>query len=107
MFLIKTNKKIWDSHYAYYSFICSSCSNQLHLAANKTTAQPKINKEDLRGIKTTLPPVNEQSEIIQYLDVKCQLIDSLISEKQSLISDLESYKKSLIFETVTGKRKVV
>ena len=51
--------------------------------------------------------LDEQRKICYYLEEKCGEIDSLISEKESLISDLESYKKSLIFETVTGKRKVV
>ena len=55
----------------------------------------------------TYPPENEQQAIVDYLDAKCKQIDSLISEKQSLINDLEAYKKSLIYEVVTGKRRVV
>lgn len=51
--------------------------------------------------------VNEQIEISEYLNIKLPQIDSLISEKESLINDLEVYKKSLIFEVVTGKRRVV
>ena len=52
-------------------------------------------------------PMKEQKEIAEYLNLKIPQIDMLISEKQSLIEDLESYKKSLIYEVVTGKRKVV
>ena len=52
------------------------------------------------------PPANEQREIAKYLHGKCIEIDSLITEKEVMISDLEAYKKSLIFEVVTGKRKV-
>ena len=48
----------------------------------------------------------EQSQIVSYLDQKCSAINRLISEKEELIKDLESYKKSLIYEVVTGKRKV-
>lgn len=51
--------------------------------------------------------VNEQIEISEYLNIKLPQIDSLISEKESLINDLEAYKKSLIYEVVTGKRRVV
>lgn len=51
--------------------------------------------------------VNEQIEISEYLNIKLPQIDSLISEKESLINDLEVYKKSLIYEVVTGKRRVV
>lgn len=52
------------------------------------------------------PPLSEQTAIANYLDAKCEQIDSIISEKEALISDLESYKKSLIYEVVTGKIKV-
>ena len=52
-------------------------------------------------------PIEEQKEIADYLNKKVPKIDSLIAEKESLINDLEAYKKSLIYEVVTGKRKVV
>lgn len=44
--------------------------------------------------------------IASYLDARCAEIDGLIAEKEALIEDLEAYKKSLIFECVTGKRRV-
>ena len=47
-----------------------------------------------------------QRKIADYLDEKCSTIDGIIAEKEALIADMEAYKKSLIFETVTGKRKV-
>ena len=49
----------------------------------------------------------EEEEIAHYLDKIVPDFDSLIAEKESLIKDLESYKKSLIYEAVTGKRRVV
>ena len=52
------------------------------------------------------PPDNELDEITKHLDEKCATIDGIIAEKEALIADMEAYKKSLIFETVTGKRKV-
>ena len=54
-----------------------------------------------------IPSEDEQRQIVAYLNERCSKIDALISEKDALIADLESYKKSLIFEVVTGKRKVV
>lgn len=57
--------------------------------------------------KVTYPSEREQQEIVDYLDKHCEGIMSLIEDKQALIDDLESYKKSLIYEVVTGKRKVV
>lgn len=53
-----------------------------------------------------IPSEHEQIEISNYLDHKCSEIDHLVSEKEALIADLKSYKKSLIYEVVTGKRKV-
>ena len=53
-----------------------------------------------------VPPISEQSTIAAYLDTQCAKIDELSAEKQSLIADLETYKKSLIYEVVTGKRRV-
>ncbi len=51
------------------------------------------------------PPL-EQKEIADYLDAKCAEIDGLIAKKEQLAKELESYKKSLIYEVVTGKREV-
>lgn len=54
-----------------------------------------------------VPPLNKQKEIAVYLDSICSKIDGIISQKQSLIADLETYKKSLVYEVVTGKRRVL
>ena len=51
------------------------------------------------------PPL-EQKEIANYLDAKCAEIDGLIAKKEQLVKELESYKRSLIYEVVTGKREV-
>lgn len=61
----------------------------------------------LKELKIPMMPMQEQSKIVAYLTCKCGNIDALISEKQSLIEDLQAYKKSLIYEVVTGKRRVV
>ena len=53
------------------------------------------------------PPLTEQSEIAAYLNSKCAQINALITEKQQQLATLDEYKKSLIFEYVTGKKEVV
>ena len=53
-----------------------------------------------------LPPIAEQKEIANFLDKKCSEIDKLVVKKEELLADLESYKKSLIYEYVTGKKEV-
>lgn len=53
-----------------------------------------------------VPSIEEQKEISDYLDTTCSEIDKLIAKKEQLAKELESYKKSLIYEVVTGKREV-
>ena len=67
---------------------------------------PAINASQIVAFKIPVPPLPEQEAIAAYLDTKCTTIDGVIAEKEALIAELESYKKSLIFETVTGKRRV-
>ena len=67
---------------------------------------PAINASQIANFKIPLPPLPEQESIAKMLDSKCAQIDSLIAEKESLIADLTEYKKSLIFEVVTGKRSI-
>ncbi len=57
-------------------------------------------------IIVAVPSCAEQKEIADYLDAKCAEIDGLIAKKEQLVKELESYKKSLIYEVVTGKREV-
>ena len=59
--------------------------------------------EDLKNIPTLIPPLKTQQKIADYLDSKCSQIDKYITEKQNIIQKLDAYKKSLIFECVTGK----
>ena len=51
-------------------------------------------------------PLDEQEEIADYLDEKCTGIDVLIRQKEAFLKELESYKKSFIYEYVTGKKEV-
>ena len=63
--------------------------------------------DQFRAIKVVFPPQSEQEEIINYLDEKCAGIDALIAKKQQYLTEIENYKKSLIYEYVTGKKEVV
>ena len=76
--------------------------NQYSLAA----AQPGLAVERIKLLPIPIIPLSEQQSIADYLDQKCSEIDKLISIKQQKIEKLKDYKKSLIFECVTGKRKV-
>lgn len=65
-----------------------------------------LNWDGLKWLKITIPNKAEQIEIVNYLNNKCAEIDKLIEKKEQLISELETYKKSLIYEYVTGKKEV-
>lgn len=60
----------------------------------------------LYSIYCALPPLDEQKEIADYLDRTCSEIDTLIAKKEQYLVELENYKKSLIYEYVTGKKEV-
>ena len=71
-----------------------------------TRKDPNISQDVVARMKILIPPLDEQKEITDYLDAKCAEIDGLIAKKEQLVKELESYKKSLIYEVVTGKREV-
>ncbi len=66
-----------------------------------------MSAEAIKNTPIQIPPINEQEQIVKFLKPTSDSFDVLISEKQSLIEDLRAYKKSLIYEVVTGKRRVV
>lgn len=90
-------------YFYYYYLMVDNTKELLHLAKN---LRHSFTEEQLGQLKVPLPPLREQSAIASYLDTQCAKIDELVAKKQSLIDDLESYKKSLIYEVVTGKRRV-
>lgn len=92
--------------FLFYSLQSPSYQTQVELGWTYGTQQ-NIGMRTLETLKLCIPSIEEQKQIVNYLDEICSEIDILISEKEALVSDLEAYKRSLIFETVTGKRKVV
>ena len=85
-------------------------SNYIQIQKSRNKAKLKvvhISSADIGSLIVFLPPIEEQTIIADYLKKKCSIIDSVIKEKEDLIGDLDQYKRSLIYEVVTGKRKVV
>jgi len=78
---------------------------QRDVCINGSTA-PNLSAEDVKQFFVFLPSKKEQEDIIVFLDKKCHCIDSAINKKQSIVEKLTEYKKSLIYEVVTGKREV-
>ena len=96
----KTNSK-----YIYYCFQSLFLLRQMELSWTFGTQQT-LGVKAIEQLKFFIPSLNEQSEIVEYLDEKTTAIDYIIEKKEQLISELESYKKSLIYEYVTGKKEV-
>ena len=71
------------------------------------TTLPILNNQAIGGLVLPIPREEEQLSIIEYLDEKCAGIDALIAKKQQYLTEIENYKKSLIYEYVTGKKEVV
>ena len=76
------------------------------LSTGTSSSMQNISQSQYGNIFITIPSVGEQSEITKYLDEKCSSVDALISKKQQYMTEIENYKKSLIYEYVTGKKEV-
>ena len=71
------------------------------------TKMPRANADYVKNMSVSIPSLEEQEEIADFLDRKCAEIDKLIIDKTHLLEEMESYKKSVIYEYVTGKKEVV
>ncbi len=98
-------KKITNARFYYYYYLMLDYTKELlHLAKN---LRHSLTEDQLGAIKQLVPPLEEQQEIADYLDNKCAEIEQIIADKKSQIETLDGYKKSLIYEYVTGKKEVV
>ena len=88
----------------YYMAYQLECVDLFHFITGST--QPKLTQANLSKIPVVCPSLAEQLLIIAHIDTKCAEIDAVIAQKQELLDKLAAYKKSLIFECVTGKREV-
>ena len=106
-YLIKAslNNKVSPKFVYYYT-----CSSLYEIWKNSIFIQSTIQNigaDRYANLPVPVPKtLQEQEEIADYLDAKCTEIDKLIAKKEQLVKELESYKKSLIYEVVTGKREV-
>ena len=89
-----------------YSMLSTYFVSQVSLIIQGRVKMPKINQEELGEIKVAVPSQQEMLTIADYLDSKCSEIDALLQNYEYQIATLEEYKKSLIYEYVTGKKEV-
>lgn len=90
-------------YYHYYYLMVDYTKELLHMAKN---LRHSLTEDQLGAIKAPKPPYDEQIQIAEYLDNKCSKIGRTIADKNNQLAILEEYKKSLIFEYVTGKKEV-
>ena len=79
---------------------------QVKAITEERVKMPKINQEELGGIIIGVRSISKQEEVVEVGDSRCSEIDSLIKSKVKLIEELTAYRKSLIYEYVTGKKEV-
>ena len=91
--------------YLYYFLQSSLAQNQMTISLAGTTIA-NLSLATVRNLKICLPSICEQQQIADYLDIKCSEIDALIADKKRQLDILADYKKSLIYEYVTGKKEV-
>lgn len=102
--VITPNDKLYGK-YLYYYFLSSMFQERI-LQLKDGMGVPHLFQGDMREILIPVPNVEEQQEIANYLDQQCSEVDALIEEKKEQLATLEEYKKSLIYEYVTGKKEI-
>lgn len=89
--------------YGFIAYLLEAGDYNVYITGS---AQPKLSQFNLMRFPIVVPDFEEQLQIEKYLDKWCMQIDALIEEKEAFLEEMESYKKSLIYEVVTGKRRV-
>ena len=102
----RLNPKVVDDRYFMRLFGESDFYGQHLEVCCRGTIIVNLTKSIVGAMPFPLPPLGVQREIAHQLDAQCLVIERVIAEKEKMIADLESYKKSLIFECVTGKMEV-
>ena len=105
LFVFRSNKNIKKEYLFYF------LRNEIfkNLGKNNMTGAgglKRVSSEFILNFNVSVPPLEEQNRIAEYLDKKTFEIDTLITKKEALIAELEEYKKSLIYECVTGKKEI-
>ena len=102
MYPISTDQNV---KWLVYYMLSATFTEQVSVSTNRVK-MPKLNKEELGKMDVVLPPKEDQDAVVNYLDTKTAEIDALIASKERQVELLREYRKSIIFEAVTGKFKV-
>ena len=103
--LIPNKKYVYDPYFKWL-FKSAKYINAIQSTTNLVRDGQAMRYSNFAQVKLFLVPLNEQKRIAEYLDDTCKKIDAVIDEKEKMIQHLNAYKKSLIYEYVTGKKEV-
>lgn len=104
--MIIPNEKVYSPYYRWL-FKSRKYINALQATSNLVRDGQAMRYSNFQQVPLFLIPIKEQKVISDYLDTICPELDKLVEQKMVLINELESYKKSLIYEYVTGKKEVL
>lgn len=100
------NKNELNPNFSKYYFR-SNIHRKFFVKEMNLVTRASLSQELLKNLPVLLPPIKEQKQIANFLDEKCLKIDTLIEKKEKFIKELETYKQSIIYEYVTGKKEVL
>ena len=105
LIIVDVNNELVSTDFLSYYFR-SVCGKELLLATKTGALLPHLNSGKVGVTKIVFPEINQQNIIVEFLDQNCKIINGLIKIREEKISKLNQYKKSLIYEYVTGKKRV-
>lgn len=106
VYAVTTDPQHLSVHFLDYMTTSAVARNYFDYTAKKTTNLASTNATTILQFRFPLPPAEEQLAIVQHLNQICQRIDNVIAQHSAIIDKLTEYKKSLIYEVVTGKREI-
>ena len=106
VFAVQTNETILLPEFLEYLTASDVGRSYFDVTAIKTTNLACTSSSKVLAFTIPLPPIEEQTEIVDFIKKRSSELNKLIMKKELLVNELESYKKSLIYEVVTGKREV-
>mgnify|MGYP000985678512 CR=1 FL=1 len=106
IFAVQTSKDTLLPEFLEYLTVSDVGRSYFDVTAIKTTNLACTSSSKVLAFTIPLPSVEEQAEIVEALNTKCAGIDALVAKKQQYLTEIENYKKSLIYEYVTGKKEM-
>lgn len=104
--LIRKTKDCYNEKFLYYILISDVFWRWFNLIKSPNSTILHLYQNDFKDFSYPLPHISEQQQIADYLDEKTAHLDSLLRNKEKMLEELKAYKKSLIYEYVTGKKEV-